>query len=696
MAREDPLQVLLAPVIRVPGCDAETAELLEKLRIRSVWDLLRHYPRRYQDRSVVTPIAEAASHKEATVQGTVQSVRRLKLRFKRRYRTEVDITDETGQLTAVYFARPTFYRKQFKKGQRVIFFGRTGSYRGRPQLHQPEFEILEGELTREKQGLVPIYPATEGIDQFQFRRLLESALTLATPHLPRTLPESLENERGLVSLAEAFRTIHQPATAEEITAGNERLDYEELFHMQLGLVTRRRLVKVDQKPRATTCPEAVHKRIRELIPHTLTGAQERVIGEILEDFSGTAPMNRLLQGDVGSGKTLVAAYAMLVKVADRQQVALMAPTEILAEQHFRTLKSLLPSAKFEIALLTGRTPAAEKKRIRAGLADGSLPMIVGTHALVSSGTKFDTLGLVVVDEQHKFGVLQRADLQRKGHHPDVLVMTATPIPRTLSLTLYGDLDVSVIDEMPPGRQAVVTKKIHPNHRVRMEQAVRREIKKGRQAFYIYPLVEESEKVDLQAATGGLIDLDEAVYPDLRCALLHGKMKGDEKEAVMTRFRNGDVDILVSTIVVEVGVDVPNATVMVIEHAERFGLAQLHQLRGRIGRGAHKSTCYLVADPKTEEGQKRIATMCRSQDGFTIAEVDLELRGAGDHFGTRQSGQPGSRIGRVLHNLPLISQARNDAEALLEADPKLEHPENAGCHLGYRLQFAYTLNLTSIA
>jgi ATP-dependent DNA helicase RecG len=693
--REDDLKILLSPLERLSAYRKEFEEAFQKLRIRSLWDLLRHYPRRYQDRSQLIPLAEVGKHKEVAVKGEVISVRRLKLRFKRRYRTEIVIRDASGTLTAVFFARASFYHKAFKRGEKVIFFGRSGLYKGRPQIHQPEFEKLSADIPA-RGKITPVYPLSEGLEQYQLRQLIDETLRLTRGHLPDTVPAKYMEKRCLPPLQRAYEIIHQPENLRQLEEADKRLDYEELFMMQLGLVSRRKLVRKEKKLRPTLLEKGVEKRIRELLPFPLTGAQERVLAQIVRDFAAPSPMNRLLQGDVGSGKTIVAIIALLIKIANRQQVALMAPTEILAEQHFNTLQRLLPEARFRMALLSGKTKGKEREALKKDLASGEISLLVGTHALIYSSIAFQELSLVIIDEQHKFGVLQRADLQRKGFHPDVLVMTATPIPRTLSLPLYGDLDVSVLDEFPPGRKSILTKKVHPRHRQRMNQNILKELRKGRQAYCIYPLIEESEKMDLQAATEGFKSLKNGVFQDFRIGLLHGRLSPSEKQEVMEKFKNKDIDILVATVVIEVGIDVPNASVMVIENAERFGLAQLHQLRGRIGRGGHASFCYLMADPKSENAQLRLAALCRSADGFKVAEMDLELRGAGDYFGTRQHGQPGSRIGRILHNLPLISEARQDAVELLQEDPLLEKKENRGCHFGYRLQFAYTLNLTSIA
>jgi len=690
------LEMLLSPVTELPTCREDVAKSLEKLRLRSLWDLLRHTPRRYQDRSQIRPISQLKEKEEACVRAKIVSNRKV---FQRnnRYRTEITVKDECGgRLTAVFFAQAGFFHRLFQKNDEIIFFGKIKKYKERVQLSHPEFEIIENPLEFKMAGILSVYKLSDGLEQKVMRRLVFEALKICQHQLLTTVPKNLERKRDLISLFEAIRCTHFPKKMEELHAADTRLDYEEIFHMQLGLLAKRQFLNQKQKVATTNASPQVHQRIKKLLPFELTTAQQRVVTEILNDFSKNTPMNRLVQGDVGSGKTLVAVYALLVKIAAGEQVAFMAPTEILAEQHYRNLCKLLPSAKFEIILLTGKTPQKDRKYILEGLADGRFPLVIGTHALTTTKVKFKKLGLAIIDEQHKFGVLQRADLQNKGQHPDVLVMTATPIPRTLSLTLYGDLHVSVIDEMPPGRQEIETKKVHTNHRKTMTKDIKKQIMAGRQVYMIFPLVEESEKLDLQAATQAYEELQEEEYSEFRIGLLHGKMKSEEKAQVMRQFRNHEIDILVSTVVVEVGVDVPNATVMLIEHAERYGLAQLHQLRGRIGRGEHKSFCYLITNTKNKDSEFRLSTLCKHLDGFKVAEVDLELRGAGDYFGTRQSGTPGSRIGRILHNLPLISFARQDALELLDNDPKLEATECEGCHFGYRLQFSYSMNLTSIA
>jgi ATP-dependent DNA helicase RecG len=690
------LETLLSSVDVLPSCDKAMGECLEKLRLRTLWDILRHTPRRYQDRSRIMPLSQLKVDEEVCAKGKVVSLRKIQQR-NRRYRTEVTIEDDSkGRLTAVYFAQAGYFHKMFQKNDEVIFFGKVANYNGKAQISHPEFEIIENPMEFKMAGILAIYASTEGLEQKQMRRLVFEALKVCQDHLLPTLPKSLEEKREMLTLFEAIRCIHFPKTMAEIDEADKRLDYEEIFHMQLGLLAKRQFLTQKKKLQVTKASKEVHKRINDLIPFDLTGAQKRVIQEIINDFGKSAPMNRLVQGDVGSGKTVVAVYALLVKIAAGEQVAFMAPTEILAEQHFRSLQKLLPSAKFDIILLTGRTKKKDRSKILEGLADGSYPLVIGTHALVTGTVKFKNLGLAIIDEQHKFGVLQRADLQSKGQNPDVLVMTATPIPRTLSLTLYGDLHVSIIDEMPPGRQEIVTKQVASNHRKTMNNHIKKEIKKGRQVYMVFPLVEESEKLDLQAASTAYEKLKVGEFKEFRLGLIHGKLKGDLKEKVMKDFREGKIDILISTVVIEVGVDVPNATVMLIEHAERFGLATLHQLRGRIGRGEHKSYCFLISFSKGKDSQLRLSTLCNHLDGFKVAEVDLELRGAGDYFGTRQSGTPGSRIGRILHNLPLISFARQDALELLDDDPQLESDDVKGCHFGYRLQFSYSMNLSSIA
>jgi ATP-dependent DNA helicase RecG len=587
------------------------------------------------------------------------------------------LRDGSGYLKAVWFNAP-YLERVFKRGQRVILYGKVIGYRGGPlEIQHPEFEIVDQEEddTLHTGRLVPIYRLTEGLGQRQLRALLWRIVESHAREVPESLPEAIRARRKLLPLPDALRAIHFPEDEAALTAARRRLAFEDFLLLQLGLAIRRhregqaRGVSIQPRGRLVA-------RLLEALPFTLTRAQERVWEEIRRDLARPVPMNRLLQGDVGSGKTIVAALAILAAVEAGYQAGLMAPTEILAEQHFLTLERLLSPLGVRVTLLTSAVKGRERDALLEGVADGAIPVLVGTHALIQEGVVFHRLGLAVVDEQHRFGVIQRASLRAKGEQPDLLVMTATPIPRTLALTLYGDLDVSVIDEMPPGRQPIVTALRTEAKRPRIYAFIRAELAKGRQAYVVCPLVEESEVVDLKAATEMAERLSTEVFRDYREGLLPGRMSFADKESIMGEFKAGAIRVLVSTTVIEVGIDVPNASVMLVEQAERFGLAQLHQLRGRVGRGPWKSYCILLAsDSPGQEARRRLEAMTETQDGFRIAEADLRLRGPGDFFGTRQSGLPEFRVADLLRDGPVLEEARQEAFALVERDPDLSRPEH---------------------
>jgi ATP-dependent DNA helicase RecG len=605
------------------------------------------------------------------------------------------VRDRTGSLRAIWFNQP-FLNDIFRPHQRVILFGKLELTSHGLQMQGPQYELLEGvegdegvegavegveaEGERDRSTvhtgrIVPIYEKTGQLTAKVQRTLVHHALQQLPPELPDPLPPDVRGRQQLIDRRAALDAVHFPpaeASLGELNAfrspAHRRLIFEEFFLFQLGIVQRRRRADSERKARAVVVTDATREAVRKILPFRLTNDQKTVIREIVRDMERPQPMNRLLQGDVGSGKTIVALMAALVAMENGLQVAFMAPTEILAEQHFFNIRRLLERSRFRLTLLTGGTPARKRREILAELAGGSMHMVIGTHALVQEDVAFRELGLAIIDEQHRFGVLQRATLRAKGLHPDVLVMTATPIPRTLALTTYGDLDVSTMREMPPGRQPIATTVRPEPRRDEVYQFVRQQIDAGRQAYIIYPLVEESAKVDLKAATEMADHLSQDVFPEYRVALLHGRMKQDAKDRVMGAFARNEFQILVSTTVVEVGVDVPNATVMVVEHAERFGLSQLHQLRGRVGRGAHKSHCVLLYQyPITDEGKARLKALAETTDGFEIAERDLTLRGPGDFFGTRQSGMPTLRVGDLLRDHALMEEARREAVAALD-DP----------------------------
>ena len=677
----DPLQGSLQ---FLKGVGPRRAADLHRVGLATVEDLLYRFPTRYEDRGHFQTISSLRPGVAASVLGEVLSCGIRPTRRPRFKIFEMLVRDKTGSLRAVWFNQP-FLNDVFHPHQRVILFGKLELTSHGLQMQGPQYELLEEEGTEEAEGavegtvhtgrIVPIYEKTGQLTAKMQRSLVHQALQAMPAELPDPLPHGVRERLSLMARREAIEQVHFPPAEVPVTDLNafrspahRRLIFEEFFLFQLGIVLRKRRADAERKGRAVVVTDQTREAVRQVLPFKLTGDQKTVIREIVTDMQRPQPMNRLLQGDVGSGKTIVALMAALVAMENGLQVAFMAPTEILAEQHYFNIRRLLERSRFRITLLTGGTPAKKRREILAELAGGSLHMVIGTHALVQEDVAFRELGLAVIDEQHRFGVLQRATLRAKGLHPDVLVMTATPIPRTLALTTYGDLDVSVMREMPPGRQPISTTARPDSRRDEVYAFVRQQVEQGRQIYIIYPLVEESEKVDLKAATEMADHLAQDIFPEFRVALLHGRLKQDAKDRVMGAFVRGEFDILVSTTVVEVGVDVPNATVMVIEHAERFGLSQLHQLRGRVGRGAHKSFCVLLYQyPITEQGRERLKALTDTTDGFEIAERDLQLRGPGDFFGTRQSGMPTLRVGDLLRDHALMEEARREAVAALD-DP----------------------------
>jgi ATP-dependent DNA helicase RecG len=659
---DSPSDVLVRPVQFIKGVGPRRALLLERLGIRTVEDLLHHLPAKYYDRREMTPLAALRRETSATVQGVVTAIRSYETARRRLPVLEVTIEDGEGRAVLVWF-RQAFREKEFRIGDTVIASGKVQP--GRPHLSVDEFEILgEGQGPLHAAGLVPSYAATEGLSKRQIRTLVREALEEAGPLAPEVLPADFLARRGLPGVRQALQNLHAPGTPEEAEAGRRRFAYEEFFRLQTELALRRRTLRRETEARRLPVSDALDFRIRTLFPFKLTGAQDRAIAQIRKDLGSGAPMNRLLQGDVGAGKTIVAAYALLAAVGRRVQAVLMAPTEILAEQHARTFRRLLGSSRVRIAFLGGGVKGKKREELLAAVAKGEVDLLIGTHAVIEKDVRFKDLGLAVIDEQQKFGVLQRAAIGRKGPRPHVLVMTATPIPRTLALTLYGDLDLTVLDEMPPGRKEVRTLFVPGAGRRDKLSFIRQKVREGRQAYFVYPLVDESDKIALQSAIKAHAGLSEA-FKDFRVALLHGRMKPEEKDAIMAEFRDGRVHVLVSTLVIEVGIDVPNASLMVIDHCERYGLSQLHQLRGRIGRGPHEAFCILFG-----KSSERIETFVSTTDGFRIAEADLRLRGPGELMGTRQSGLPELKAARLVEDAKLLEQAREDAFALVARDPGL--------------------------
>ena len=676
---------LATPLQYLKGVGPRRAADLQRVGLSTVEDLLYRFPIRYEDRGTFQTIATLRPGTSASVAGEVIGCGVRPTRRPRFKIFELLLRDQTGSLRAIWFNQP-FLNDVFRPHQRVILFGKLELTSHGLQMQNPQYEIVsaEGESdappasaeeTLHTGRIVPVYEKTGHLTAKVQRALVHHALEQMPSDITDPLPRAVRERQKLVTRRDALHDAHFPpegTPVEQLNAfrspAQRRMIFEEFFLFQLGLVLRKRRAEADLKARSVVITDAIREAVRRVLPFRLTGDQKKAIAEIVEDMKRSSPMNRLLQGDVGSGKTIVALMAAIVAMENDFQVAFMAPTEILAEQHYINIRRLLEASRFRIALLTGATPAKKRREMQAELSGGSLHMVIGTHALVEEDVGFRELGLVIIDEQHRFGVLQRATLRSKGQHPDVLVMTATPIPRTLALTTYGDLDVSIMREMPPGRHAVKTTARPEARRDEIYAFIRRQVDDGRQAYIVYPLVEESEKIDLKAATEMADHLSQDVFPQYRVALLHGRLKQDAKDRVMQAFARGEYDILVSTTVIEVGVDVANASVMLVEHAERFGLSQLHQLRGRVGRGAHQSFCVLLyQEPLTEQGRERLKALTDTADGFEIAERDLALRGPGDFFGTRQSGLPTLRVGDLLRDHQLMEEARREAVAALD-DP----------------------------
>jgi ATP-dependent DNA helicase RecG len=670
--RESSAVRLDMPVKFLKGIGERRAEQLERLGIRTARDLLWHLPHRYVDASSVTPLVRAEIGQEVACVGRVVAKGVLPTRRGLRIFHAV-LRDDSGVLECVWPGQ-AFLDRTIAVGQTLLVSGPVRFYHGR-QLVPREYVILsetEGEADPLAAGKVlPVYPATEGLSHRVIRSLIERHLDALIERSDDPLPETLRQAAGLPRLADALRAVHRPASAEEAERGRRRLAFDELLDLQLMLIRARTVAKRQRGGVAFEVKRDLTTRLKQSLPWELTADQQRALKEITGDMTAPDRMHRLLMGDVGTGKTVVALFAMLLAVENDFQAALMAPTELLAEQHAATLGTLLEPLAIRPEVLLGRQSAGEKAAVRARLASGESRIAVGTHALMQESVSFRRLGLVVIDEQHRFGVEQRAALIGKGAAPDVLLLTATPIPRSLALTLYGDLDVSTLKERPPGRGSVRTGLRGPNQREKVMEFVRQECERGRQAYVVLPVIEESERADLRAATTMAQSLM-ARWPDLQVGLVHGRLKADERDDAMRRFRAGEIHVLVATTVIEVGIDVPNATVMLVEHPERFGLAQLHQLRGRVGRGADESYCILLADGP---GFDRLRAFAATQDGFRIAELDLEERGMGDLIGARQSGGVELRHARLPVDEDLLSRARHLATKLIGADPALQRADH---------------------
>ncbi|MEW6215440.1 MAG: ATP-dependent DNA helicase RecG [Nitrospirota bacterium] len=669
----------------IKGVGPQRARLLSRLGIKTVKDALYYLPYRYEDRSNIRKISDLRYGNVETVSGKVISAEVIRLQGRNLKIFELTVNDGSGLLKGKWFNQP-FMKKNFKVGHEVLLCGtvKRNPYWGIGfEMDNPEYEIISNVVaTRSRDDslihtnrVVPVYRVTSGLSVRQIRSIMFNLINTCIKDVYDPIPMEILRKNGLPGLSESLSQVHFPDTGVDIGFLNRgvsefhrRLSFDELFMLELGLAVMKRGSILEKGIAFNPVPNLSGlKRLIEMLPFRLTRAQERVFSDILRDLKMPHPMNRLIQGDVGCGKTVIALMAMTVVAECGYQSALMAPTEILAEQHYINIHRMVEDLGLKICLLTG----SKKDRPLSEIASGEIDIVVGTHALIQEGVIFKNLGLVVIDEQHRFGVMQRALLRKKAINPDVLVMTATPIPRTLALTLYGDLDYSVIDELPPDRRPVTTLLFNPGQKDYIYRLIREEVKKGRQVYVVYPIIEESEKTDLRSAIRGK-NAFEKFFPEFKVGLLHGRMKAQEREEIMSFFKQGEIDILVSTTVIEVGVDVPNATLMLIIHAERFGLAQLHQLRGRVGRGSHRSYCMLVAyEPYGEEARKRLGIMARSNDGFRIAEEDLNIRGPGEFFGTRQSGMPDLRIANIVRDARLLDVARREAFSLIVGDPDLK-------------------------
>jgi ATP-dependent DNA helicase RecG len=670
-----PAPTLDAPAQYLKGVGPKRAEALNRLGIRTARDLLFHVPRRYEDASTVARIGSVEVGMDATVIGTVISKGVLPTRAGLRVFQAV-LSDGTGFLECSWPGQP-FLDRTIQKGDLLLVSGPVRFFHGR-QIQPREFIVLGHAGDTEASGKVlPIYPATEGLSQRMLRSILDTNLPALLPFADdeEIFPDSILKDLGIPPLREALEAMHHPASLSDAERGRRRLAYEELFFSQL-LHARAHHCATGERPGIIFRDVGdLRSELQRTLSFELTHAQQRTLREILADMMSARRMNRLVQGDVGSGKTILAVFAMLLAIENGYQAALMAPTELLAEQHARNMRRMVGALSVDITLLIGRLGARERRQALADIKSGKAQLVIGTHALIQEHVEFQRLGLGVVDEQHRFGVRQRLALAAAGNNADVLVMSATPIPRSLALTLYGDLDLSVLDELPPGRQPVRTALRDERSHERVHGFIREQVAQGRQAYIVYPLVEESEKIDLRAATEEFERLRTVVFPDLRLGLVHGQLGGDEKDATMRAFAAGDIDILVATTVIEVGIDVANATVMVIEHAERFGLSQLHQLRGRVGRGAEESFCILIASAG-DEAYQRLGIFVGTNDGFEIARADLRLRGMGDFFGARQHGVPEFRFFNPETDDVLLARARQEARGIIAADPALALPTHA--------------------
>ncbi len=674
------------------GVGPERARILKKIGIETVEDLITYFPFRHEDRAHLKLFGQINHGEEATTLGVVAEHQII---YTKRGKPllKILLEDGSGRATMVCFNQ-LYLKDSLKPGTSIVLHGRFERMFGDLQITNFTYEKLTGkedDLIHTKR-IVPIYQVTSRLNLRFLRALIKRTLDSYLSSLKETLSETILREYDLMFYQEAIYNMHFPPSWEKGEVARRRLVFEEFFFWELAMALRRRHVKRMDKKRKYQLKRNLLTAFKEKLPFDFTSAQKRVIREIFDDLMSPRPMNRLLQGDVGSGKTVVALTALLLAVENNYQAAVMAPTEILAEQHYLTLRQMLEGLKVKVELTTGRMGQKKKRELYQRIARGESQIVIGTHALIEEGVKFYNLALAVIDEQHKFGVMQRERLRKKGENLDILVMTATPIPRTLALTAYGDLDVSVIDELPPGRKKVLTQRLSEEEAY---QIVIDGAGKGRQAYIVYPIINESDKLELRAAVKMAEKLRDTVFRDFRVGLLHGQMKSDEKESVMIKFLNREFDILIATSIIEVGIDVANACLMVIEHSERFGLATLHQLRGRVGRGTEQSVCILLGKPKTEEAKKRLQIMMETNDGFRIAEEDLRLRGAGEFFGTQQHGLPEFKIGNIVSDYHELEQARRAAFNLVNSDPLLILPENGMIKEKFKQKFRKRFRLADV-
>lgn len=642
------------------GVGPKTLKQLNAVGIYNIKKAIEYFPRDYEDRNNIKAVPQMNDGENVSFIGEVSIINPNRRTGTGKTLSKILFSGDQGHITGIWFNQP-YIIQNFKVGERVFLYGRISKKMGEVQIVEPQYER---DVENAVAGITPIYPSNKYLSQKVLRKTISQALEHIDEELEETLPESIRKIYKLPDIKTTYINLHIPSSMKSLNFYRRRIKFEELLTLQLGLfLIKKSLINSSSSFGIPISSEMV--AFKEALPFELTNAQAKTIREILSDMKCTKPMNRLLQGDVGSGKTIIAIIALFNVAKNGYQGAMMAPTEILAEQHFETLSKILHKWGLKVELVTGGTPKKRKNEILEGLKNGEIDIIVGTHALIQENVEFSRLALVITDEQHRFGVRQRAELINKGHNPHVLVMTATPIPRTLALFIYGDMDISIINELPKGRQSITTKFVKASSRDSVYNSLKEEIKNGRQVYVVCPLVEESEKIEAQSAVETEIKLKEKYFREFRVGLLHGKMSSREKDEVMHNFKEGNIDVLVSTTVIEVGVNVPNATVMIVENADRFGLAQLHQLRGRVGRGVHKSFCYLISEAKSEEARNRMKIMTSTNDGFIIAEKDMEMRGTGEFFGTRQHGLPELKMADIVRDLEVLKETRDLSREIID-------------------------------